>query len=47
MSTTLPPEEVKVPQAEKVIYTAKAHTTCGRDGGASRSSDGQRRYHAV
>lgn len=24
---------------EKVIYTAKDHTTGGRDGGASRSSD--------
>jgi Ohr subfamily peroxiredoxin len=24
---------------EKVIYTAKAHTTGGRDGGASRTSD--------
>lgn len=26
--------------AEKVAYTAKDHTTGGRDGGASRSSDG-------
>ena len=26
---------------EKVLYTAKAHTTGGRDGGASRSSDGR------
>jgi organic hydroperoxide reductase OsmC/OhrA len=25
---------------EKVLYTAKAHTTGGRDGGASRTSDG-------
>jgi osmotically inducible protein OsmC len=25
---------------EKVIYTAKVHTTGGRDGGASRSDDG-------
>ena len=25
---------------EKVVYTAKAHTTGGRDGGASRTSDG-------
>lgn len=25
---------------DKVIYTAKAHTTGGRDGGASRTSDG-------
>jgi osmotically inducible protein OsmC len=26
---------------EKVIYTGKAHTTGGRDGGASRTSDGR------
>lgn len=25
---------------EKVVYTAKAHTTGGREGGASRTSDG-------
>src|SRR5436190_2983615 len=25
----------------KVLYTAKAHTTGGRDGGSSRTSDGQ------
>ncbi len=25
---------------EKVLYTAKTHTTGGRDGGASRTSDG-------
>jgi osmotically inducible protein OsmC len=25
---------------DKVLYTAKAHTTGGRDGGASRTSDG-------
>jgi Ohr subfamily peroxiredoxin len=25
---------------EKVVYTAKAHTTGGRDGGASKTSDG-------
>src|ERR1700752_120671 len=25
---------------EKVLYTAKAHTTGGREGGASRTSDG-------
>src|SRR5262245_17660774 len=30
-----------ITQIEKVIYTAKAHTTGGRDGGASRSSDGR------
>jgi Ohr subfamily peroxiredoxin len=27
-------------QLKKVLYTAKVHTTGGRDGGASRSSDG-------
>jgi lipoyl-dependent peroxiredoxin len=26
---------------EKVLYTAKAHTTGGRDGGASRTGDGR------
>ncbi|MEZ0296129.1 MAG: organic hydroperoxide resistance protein [Candidatus Methylacidiphilales bacterium] len=26
---------------KKVLYTAKAHTTGGRDGGASRTSDGR------
>jgi len=28
-------------QLKKVLYTAKVHTTGGRDGGASRSSDGR------
>jgi len=28
-------------QIENVVYTAKAHTTGGRDGGASRTSDGR------
>jgi Ohr subfamily peroxiredoxin len=28
-------------QEKKVLYTAKDHTTGGRDGGASRSSDGR------
>jgi lipoyl-dependent peroxiredoxin len=28
-------------QIDKVIYTAKAHTTGGREGGASRTSDGR------
>jgi lipoyl-dependent peroxiredoxin len=32
-------KERTLPQIEKVIYTAKAHTTGGRDGGASRTSD--------
>jgi lipoyl-dependent peroxiredoxin len=30
-----------IPQIEKVLYTAKAHTTGGRDGGSSRTSDGR------
>lgn len=29
------------PQIQKVLYTASAHTTGGRDGGASRTSDGR------
>jgi osmotically inducible protein OsmC len=28
-------------QTEKLLYTAKAHTTGGRDGGASRTYDGR------
>jgi osmotically inducible protein OsmC len=28
-------------QVEKVVYTARVHTTGGRDGGASRSDDGR------
>jgi osmotically inducible protein OsmC len=28
-------------QLDKVIYTARVHTTGGRDGGASRSEDGR------
>jgi Ohr subfamily peroxiredoxin len=34
-------EENQVPQLKKVQYTAKAHTTGGRDGGASRTDDGR------
>jgi lipoyl-dependent peroxiredoxin len=34
MTTTITP-------IDKLLYTAKAHTTGGRDGGASRTSDGQ------
>jgi lipoyl-dependent peroxiredoxin len=30
-----------ITQIEKVIYTAKAHTTGGREGGISRTSDGR------
>ena len=37
-----PPEaKPTITPIEKVIYTAKAHTTGGRDGGASRTSDGR------
>ena len=35
-------EEIKHDtQPKKMIYTAKAHTTGGRDGGASQTSDGR------
>ena len=30
-----------ITQIEKLLYTAKAHTTGGREGGASRTSDGR------
>ncbi len=30
-----------ITQIEKVLYTAKAHTTGGREGGTSRTSDGR------
>jgi len=33
-------DDSKMPKLEKPLYTAKVHTTGGRDGGASRSSDG-------
>jgi len=39
MNTTTASDEKT--QSTKVFYTAKTHTTGGRDGGASRSSDGQ------
>jgi Ohr subfamily peroxiredoxin len=34
-------EENPMTQSAKVLYTAKAHTTGGREGGASRTSDGR------
>ena len=40
MSTSTLSEETNITQPTKVLYTAKTHTTGGRDGGASRSSDG-------
>ncbi len=39
--TTLETKPATTTGLEKVIYTAKVHTTGGRDGGASRSSDGR------
>jgi len=41
MNTTNTSEESTVTQPVKVLYTAKAHTTGGRDGGASRTFDGR------
>ena len=34
-------EETHLPRLKKVLYTAKVHTTGGRDGGSSHSSDGR------
>ena len=41
MTTTQTPEPIAATQPKKLLYTAKAHTTGGRDGGASRTSDGR------
>ena len=41
MNTTTLSEESTTTQPVKVLYTAKAHTTGGREGGASRTSDGR------
>jgi lipoyl-dependent peroxiredoxin len=41
MNTTNIPEESTTTQPAKLLYTAKAHTTGGREGGASRTSDGR------
>jgi Ohr subfamily peroxiredoxin len=42
MNTIKTPEDTSTTQSEKkILYTAKEHTTGGRDGGASRSSDGR------
>jgi Ohr subfamily peroxiredoxin len=41
MNTTNLSEESTMTQPVKVLYTAKAHTTGGREGGASRTSDGR------
>jgi osmotically inducible protein OsmC len=42
MNTTTMPEQINTTKPEtKVVYTAKTHTTGGRDGGGSRTSDGR------
>ena len=41
MNATKTSEENTTTQSAKVLYTAKAHTTGGREGGASRTSDGR------
>ena len=41
MNTMTVSEESTITQPVKVLYTAKAHTTGGREGGASRTSDGR------
>jgi Ohr subfamily peroxiredoxin len=41
MNATKMPEESTMTQPAKLLYTAKAHTTGGREGGASRTSDGR------
>src|SRR5712671_2869988 len=41
MNTTKSSDETVTTQPVKLLYTAKAHTTGGREGGASRTSDGR------
>jgi len=41
MNTTEMSEQNTMTQPAKLLYTAKAHTTGGREGGASRTSDGR------
>ena len=41
MNTTTVSEQSTKTQPAKVLYTAKTHTTGGREGGASRTSDGR------
>src|SRR3984957_10470118 len=41
MNTTEIPEQNTTTQPKKALYTAKAHTTGGREGSASRTSDGR------
>ena len=41
MNTLTISDEKAVTQSAKLLYTAKAHTTGGREGGSSRTSDGR------
>ncbi len=41
MNATNTSEQNTMTQPAKLLYTAKAHTTGGREGGASRTSDGR------
>src|SRR5215471_3907958 len=41
MNTTTASEQNTMTQPAKLLYTAKAHTTGGREGGTSRTSDGR------
>jgi osmotically inducible protein OsmC len=41
MHTLSTADDSKMPKLEKAAYTAKVHTTGGRDGGAAHSSDGR------
>ena len=41
MNATKTSEENTITKPAKVLYTAKAHTTGGREGGASHTSDGR------
>jgi hypothetical protein len=41
MTATEMAEETGAPQLKKVLYTANVHTTGGREGGSSHSSDGR------
>jgi osmotically inducible protein OsmC len=41
MNTPKTTGETNVAEPKKALYTAKAHTTGGREGGASRTSDGR------
>ena len=41
MNTTATNQETHIAESAKAIYTARAHTIGGRDGGASRTSDGR------